>query len=245
MPNSNYSSNRNRRARRGALSVQDENDEGFIYGLQWARVVDNKDPEMQGRVIGNLEWLEEGGSDFESGWLTRIVPWAGPTKMARGRNFAFDGPLPEVGSIIAVEFVNGNPADGVYFGQPMYFEDETGAPELIKDKHRDWNLRISLQNGFEIMVDTEGNGSIIFPGNLNIKGLGNSLTISCRGETVLKGTDLSVEALSVLKLRGVTTDQTAYPRPEEKGEVRERTIEMMTGPPGKEDPGIKKIERLS
>jgi hypothetical protein len=244
MANSNHSSNRNRRSRAAALSVQDEAIDGRFFGLQWGRVTDNEDPENQGRIIANLEWLEEEGTEFETGWLTRMVPWAGPTKMNRGRKFAFDGPLPEVGSVVGVLFVNGNPADGVYIGQPMYFEDETGAPELDKDKHRDWSLRISLQNGFEIMVDTEGNGSIIFPGNLVVKGLGNSVTISCRGETILMGTDVSVDAMSVLKLRGVTTDQTPYPRPEEKQEVRERTIEMYTGPPGKKDPGINKVKRL-
>jgi hypothetical protein len=225
-------------------AAQSEHTDGRFFAPQWGRVTNNKDPEFQGRIKVNLEWLEEGGSEFETGWLTRIVPWAGPTKMARGRKFAFDGPLPEVGSVVVVGFINGNPADGIYHGQPMYHEDETGAPELIKDKHRDWNFRMSFQNGFEFMVDTEGNAAIVIPGNMVIKTLGNSLTLSCRGEAILMATDVSVDAMSVLKLRGVTEDQTSYPRPEEKDEVRERTIEMYTGPPGKEDPGIGKIDRL-
>ena len=244
MSNSNYSSQRNDPERTNALSVQDEYIDGRLLGFQWGRVTDNKDPEKQGRVIANLEWLEEEGAEFETGWLTRIVPWAGPTKMARGRKFAFDGPLPEVGSVVVVGFINGNPADGIYLGQPMYFEDETGSPELTKDKHRDWSLRISLQNGFEIMVDTEGNAAFVIPGNTVIKTLGNSVTISSRGEAIVMATDVSIDAMSVLKLRGVTEDQTSYPRPEEKQEVRARTIEMYTGPPGKEDIGINKIERL-
>jgi hypothetical protein len=239
-----HSSNRNDFIGAGVNAASGESLDGKFSGLQWGRVTDNKDPENQGRVLANLEWLEEDGSEFETGWLTRVVPWAGPTKMKRGRKFAFDGPLPEVGSVILVGFINGNPADGVYLGQPMYFEDETGAPELAKDKHRDWSLRISLQNGFEIMVDTEGNTAFVVPGNTVIKTLGNSITISSRGEAILMATDVSVDAMSVLKLRGVTMDQTNYPRPEEKGEVRERTVAMYEGPPGHKDVGIGKVERL-
>jgi hypothetical protein len=94
------------------------------------------------------------------------------------------------------------------------------------------------------MVDTEGNAAFVIPGNMVIKVQGNTCTMSCRGETVLLGTDLTVQALSVLKIRAVTTDQTPYPRPEEKEEVRSRTIEMYKGPPGYEDVGIGKIERI-
>ncbi|MBI3654079.1 MAG: hypothetical protein HY231_23865 [Acidobacteria bacterium] len=239
-----HSSNRNDFIGAGVNAAQGEYLDGRFFGFQWGRVTDNQDPEFQGRIIANLEWLEEEGSEFETGWLTRIVPWAGPTKMERGRRFAFDGPLPEVGSVVIVAFINGNPADGCYFGQPMYFENDTGAPELEKDEHRDWSLRISLQNGFELMVDTEGNAAFVIPGNMMIKGNGNTVQISSRGEVIVMGTDATIEGKSVLKLRGVTIDQTNYPRPEEAEEVRQRTIEMYKGPPGRKDPGIKKIPRL-
>src|ERR1044072_7925120 len=138
-------SNLNRIDRRHSLGADSEYFDGMMFGFQRGRVTDNKDPEFQGRVKANLEWMEEEGDEFETGWLSRIVDWAGPTKKERGRKFAFDGPLPEVGSKIVVGFFNGNPYDGFYIGTEMYDEGELGAPELDKDKHRSEARRVGKE----------------------------------------------------------------------------------------------------
>ena len=202
-----------------------------------------KDPENQGRIKATLEWLEEDGDEFETGWLTRVVPWAGPTKMNRGRVFCFNGPLPEVGSIVLVGFINGNPYDGVWLGQPMYLENDTGAPMSAKDKREDWSLRVSLQNGFEFGVDTEGNAFMVVPGNLRVKVL-CAAHVSARGPLTVISAKLRAVALSVLRLCGVTIDQTNYPRPDEQAQLREMMIDAMRGEPAREDVGIGKVQRL-
>jgi hypothetical protein len=130
-------------------------------------------------------------------------------------------------------------------GQPWYKEGETGAPDLEKDKHRDWSLRLALQNGWEEGVDSEGNHYIYVPGNLRIKVQG-SIHISSRGPLTLIASKLRLVAMSVLRFIAPTIDQTNYPRPNERADLREMAIDAdaFKGPPGRNDPGIGKVEDL-
>lgn len=228
--------------RRGVHSAQNEAFDGRFLGLLLARVTDIKDRDRQRRIRARLQFQSEDGKkdSLQTGWLWRVTDFFGPTDMRRGRRFGVDWPLPEVGSLVVVFFNGGNVHDGYYVGQPNYWEGETGAPELEKDKHPDWNFRVDLQNGFSLGVDTEGNVELVVPGTFRVK-LQTDAEVTARGEMSIAGTNLELNAKAVLRLLGVTTDHTPYPRPDEAGEIRERAIDMYAGPPGRKDPKIGKI----
>jgi hypothetical protein len=224
-------------------SVQEESLDGRLFGLYFGRVTKNKDPEKHNRIKVQLHWQEEEGQPFETGWITQLAPFAGPTNMKRGRVFGMDWPVPEVGSLVVVGFVGGNIHDAIYLGQPRYLEDSTGAPRVEKDRHIDWSMRCALQNGFEFGVDTEGNTYMYVPGNLRVK-IQCGGHISSRGPLTFISSKLRWVALSVLRIMGVTIDQTNYPRPDEAPELRDMMIDTFKGPPGRKDPQIGKISDL-
>jgi hypothetical protein len=217
--------------------------DGRLFGLYEARVTSIDDPQKQNRIKVNLHWMEEEGPPLETGWITQLTSFAGPTDMKRGRIFGMDWPMPEVGSLVIVAFVGGNFHNGISLGQPRYLEDNTGAPRVEKDEHKDWSMRCALQNGWEEGIDTEGNHYIYVPGNLRIKVQG-SIHISSRGPMTFIASKLRLVALSVLRFMGVTIDQTNYPREAEKQELRDMMIDAFKGPPGRKDPGINHVEDL-
>ena len=214
------------------------------YGIHYARVTNIDDPDKQNRIKVRFHWLEEeGGPEMESGWITSCVPFAGPTDMRRGRRFGVDWPLPEVRSLVVIGFIDGNIHDAIWFGQPRYWEGESGAPRLEKDKHKDWAFRIALQNGWEHGVDTDGNEYKVTPGNYRHK-CQCEYHASSRGTMTHISSKIRQVSLSVLRLLGVTIDQTNYPREDERAELREMKIDAMDGPPGRKDPGIGKFPDL-
>jgi hypothetical protein len=215
-----------------------------FLGLLIGRVTENKDPEKQNRIKVRLQFQQEDDSaEMQTGWLSQITNFAGPTDLKRGRVFGVDWPLPEVGSLVCVFFNGGNIYDGYYWGQPRYQEGNHGAPELEKDDHKDWSFRLDLQNGLSLGVDTEGNAELVVPGHLRVK-LQSDAFVSARGEYTLSSTNIQLDAKAVLRLLGVTIDHSPYPRPDQKVEIRQRTIDMYEGPPGRKDPGIGKVPDL-
>jgi hypothetical protein len=215
------------------------------YGLHFARVTDIKDPDGQGRIRVRPSWLEdEDQPELESDWLTRVLPWAGPTNMSdRKRVFDCNWPLPEVGSLVVIGFNGGDKHDGFFMGQPQYKESKFGAPPSDKDKKTDWSWRMVFQNGLEIGAGTEGDTYLNVPANLRIK-VNGSIYVSSRGVITLLSLKIRAVAYSVLRLIGATIDQTNYPRPDEAAELREMAIDAFTAPQGRQDPGIGKIPDL-
>jgi hypothetical protein len=228
-----------------AIRASEDDASSRLLGIYFARVTNIDDPDKQGRIKTRFHWLEDDDApELESGWLTRCVPFGGPTNMKRGRRFGMNWPMPEVGSLVVIAFNGGDVHDGVFFGQPEYHEDDVGAPPTDKDKHIDWSLRVALQNGFEFGVDTEGNAYAEIPGNLRIRGKCD-VHISAKGIlTMLAIGAVRAVSATVLRLLGVTVDQTNYPRPEEKVQLREMMIDAAKGPAGRKDPGIGRISDL-
>lgn len=228
--------------RRGLNSAQNDAFDGRFLGTWIGRVTNIDDPDRQNRVRARLQLQQEDGvAEMETGWLTQVVPFAGPTNMKRGRVFGMDWPLPEVGSLIVVSFNGGNVHDGYWHGQPRYREGGTGAPRLEKDDHKDWALRVALQNGFEFGVDTEGNAYMVVPGNLRVK-VQCSAFLSARGVFTFVAAKVRGLAESVMRLIAATHDQVNYSRqPVEDPDLREMRIDAMDGVPGHQDPGIGKI----
>jgi hypothetical protein len=224
--------------------VQKESLDGRLFGIYMGRVTDIDDPLKHNRIKATFQFqFDVESAQMESDWLGEICLWAGPTNMERGRVFGFDKPLPEVGSLVGIFFNGGDIHDGWWFGQPRYGQDDTGAPRVEKDKHRDWSLRASLQNGFEFGVDTDGNTYMVVPGNLRVKVQVDTF-LSSRGKFSIAALTSRYIALGVLRLLGVTIDKTPYPRSDEAQELREMTIDALKGPPGRKDPKIGKIKEL-
>jgi hypothetical protein len=230
--------------RRNKDSVQRDSGDGVMYGIVMGRVTDIKDPLKHNRIKARFQFqFDDETVEQESDWLGEFTLWAGPTNMNRGRVFGFDKPLPEVGSLVGIFFNGGDIHDGWWFGQPRYGQDDTGAPRVEKDKHTDWSLRASLQNGFEFGVDTDGNTYLVVPGNLRVKVQVDTF-LSSRGKFSIIAATTRLLALGVLRLLGVTIDKTPYPRPDEKQELDEMMLDTMKGPPGRKDPKIGKIKEL-
>ncbi|HEX8184723.1 MAG TPA: phage baseplate assembly protein V [Blastocatellia bacterium] len=225
-------------------SAQNNSLDGRFLGMLVGRVTNIEDPDKQNRVKATLQFQQEDGiAEMETGWLWQMTNFAGPTNINRGRVFGVDWPMPEVGSLIYIWFNGGNPHDGHYGFQPRYGEGGTAAPSLAKDDKRDWCFRLAFQNGTEFGIDTEGNVYLHCEGNLRVKVQGQT-HISSRGTMTLIASKLRALSMSVLRLLGVTIDQTNYPRPDEAAQVREMMIDAMRGVPGRKDPKIGKIGYL-
>jgi hypothetical protein len=230
--------------RRNRDNVQKESQDGMLFGIYMGRCTDNKDPLKHNRIKVRFQFqFDDQTVEQESDWLGEFTLWAGPTNMKRGRVFGFDKPLPEVGSLVGIFFNGGDIHDGWWFGQPRYLQDDTGAPRLEKDQYIDWNIRASLQNGFEAGVDTDGNTYVVVPGNLRVKVQCDTF-LSSRGKFSILAATSRFLALGVLRLLGVTIDKTPYPRPDEQQELDEMMLDTMIGPPGRKDPKIGKIKDL-
>lgn len=218
--------------------------DGSLFGIYLGRVTNIDDPLKHNRIKVRFQFqFDDEAAEMESDWLGEFTLWAGPTNMKRGRVFGFDKPLPEVGSLVGLFFNGGDIHDGWWFGQPRYLQDDTGAPRVEKDRHKDWSLRASLQNGFEFGVDTDGNTYMVVPGNLRVKVQVDTF-LSSRGKFTILSSVQRLLALGVLRLLGVTIDQSHYPRPDEKEDIREMTIDALKGPPGRKDPKIGKIKEI-
>ncbi len=242
--NYRHSSRRHDSAGRYLNSAQNDHFDNRFSGMFLGTVTRNDDPDRQRRVKARIQFQHENGvAMMQTGWLWQISTSTGPHDMRRGRRYGFDYPLPEVGAPIRVEFNCGNRYDGYYWGQPRYWEGNTGAPELEKDKHPDWCFRFALQNGWEWGVDTDGNEYIVTPGNFRHKIQCDGF-VSARGTLDNLGTEVRLHALAVMRRIAPTLDETNYPRAEEHLAVREMIIDAMAGPPGRKDPGIGKIEDL-
>jgi hypothetical protein len=211
---------------------------GRLHGMYYARVTNITDPDGMGRLKARMHWLEEeGGPQLESDWMTRCVPFSGPTNLARGRTFGVDWPMPEVGSDVLIMFEAGDPHNPIFVGMPSYLSGQYGAPPLSKDSNTAWSFRICFQNGTELGVDTEGNVYLTVAGNLRVKILGSGF-ISARGCLTMMGIMVRVLSQTVLRLLGMPIDQTNYVRPDERAQVREMQIDAYTSPAGRRDSGI-------
>jgi hypothetical protein len=226
-------------------SLQEDDLLGRLYGVYYARVTNINDPDKQNRVKVRYHFLEDDDSGpMESGWITRLVPTGlGPTNAKRGRKFGVSFAQAEVGSLVAIQFVAGNPHDAVIVGMPEYSEGGLDASNMEKDSKIDWAFRMGFQNGSEWGFDTEGNCYFNITGNLRIKVLGSTF-LSAMGVLSAFGTHVRVVSRSVLRLLGTTVDQTNYPRPDEAAEVRQMCIDAYQFPPGRKDSGIGQIDDL-
>jgi phage baseplate assembly protein V len=169
------------------------------YGVAFAIVTNNQDPEGMARVKVDLPWLgDQAGSD----WARVVTPMAG-----RQRGLYF---LPEVGDEVLVAFEQGSPAAPYVLGGLWNGKDKP--PESNSDGKNDRRtiksrsghvIRLTDTKGQEQIeiIDSSGNNSIV------ISTKDNTVTVSASGDiTVKAGGKLTLQAESDLTIKGQTVN---------------------------------------
>jgi hypothetical protein len=211
----------------------------FIMG----EVTQNNDPLHLRRLKVRLQWQNEDGMQQQTTWVKRGTLETGPTDPRRGMEWGLDYRTPEVRQNVFCFFNAGNIHDGYYFGMPIFAEGDRVQPQLEKDEKHEYSLRWRWPNGTEICVGTDGSVSVLINGHFTVKVQGHA-KITARGNLKLIATNVVQVALNLWKRITSTFVDNHHIRPADDPELKEDLIEMMTGTPGKEDPGIRKPEDL-
>jgi len=179
------------------------------YGVSPATVIDNKDPDNQGRVRVTLPWQDSGGGSYQA-WARVATLFAGSN---RGSWF-----MPDVGDEVLVTFELGNPRrpyviGGLWNGKdaPPAQMDGAGANNRKVIRSRN-GVKITLddQSGQEsLSLETPGGQSVTLkdgPGSIEIvDSNGNSVKLETAGITVTAGAKVTVNASQVAVSAGLVT----------------------------------------
>jgi phage baseplate assembly protein V len=165
------------------------------FGVAFAVVTNNKDPDGLGRVKVKLPWMAD---TAESDWARVVTPMAGA---ARGFYF-----LPEVDDEVLVAFEHGNPESPYVLGALWNGKDKP--PESNSDGKND-RRTIRSRSGHVIrLTDTDGGEKI----EIIDKSAKNSIVISTKDNTITitADADVSIEAgKGKLKLSGNGIEMTS------------------------------------
>jgi hypothetical protein len=126
---------------------------------------------------------------------------------------------------------------------PRYAEGERAQPALEKDEMHQYSLRWRFPNGTEICVGTDGSVSVLINGHFTLKVQGHA-KLTARGIFKIMGTTIVQVSLNMWKRICAVFVDNHHIRIEDDPELKEDLIEMMSGTPGKEDPGIRKPRDL-
>jgi uncharacterized protein involved in type VI secretion and phage assembly len=152
-----------------------------FYGVAFAVVTNNKDPDGMGRVKVKLPWMAD---DAETDWARIVAPMAGA-----GRGMYF---LPEVDDEVLVAFEHGNPESPYVLGALWNGKDKP--PENNNDGKNDFRT-IKSRSGHVIrLTDTKDAGKIEIAdssgkNSIVISTKDNSITITADKDVTIKSTN--------------------------------------------------------
>jgi phage baseplate assembly protein V len=178
-----------------------------FYGVAFAVVTNNKDPDGLGRVKVKLPWMDD---KAETDWARVVTPMAGA---ARGFYF-----LPEVDDEVLVAFEHGNPALPYVLGALWNGKDKP--PESNSDGKND-RRTIRSRSGHVIrLTDTKGSETI----EIIDKTTKNSIVISAKDNTITitADADITIESAKgklLLSGNGVEITSQAAVKIEAKGNM--------------------------
>lgn len=124
---------------------------------QRAKVVDNKDEQMLGRVRVQFPWQEIQSKEMKTPWLRIAVPYAGHSK---GQQF-----VPEIGEEVMVGFEMNNAERPYIIG--AFYNGGTGKPDEVwavsqeKDGTSNNIKAIRTRNGHTILFNDKGDAGLI------------------------------------------------------------------------------------
>jgi type VI secretion system secreted protein VgrG len=137
--------------------------------MQLANVIDNEDPQKQGRVKVQFKW--QCTSNDVTEWLRVVTPDAGSSdKVNKNRGFVF---IPEVGDQVLVAFEEGNVARPIVIGSMFSGKSGTGG---------------GSSNNVKALTTRSGNTIILNDndGSVNVKDpSGNVITLHGNGQVTL------------------------------------------------------------
>jgi len=114
--------------------------------MQLADVVDNNDPQGQGRIKVKFKWQCQTNDDTE--WLRVVTPDAGTSdKVSKNRGFVF---IPEVGDQVLVAFEEGNIARPLVMGSVFHGKSGSGGSSSNNSKS------LTSKSGHTVQLDDAG-----------------------------------------------------------------------------------------
>ncbi|MFD2288252.1 type IV secretion protein Rhs [Pedobacter petrophilus] len=137
--------------------------------MQLADVIDNDDPEGQGRIKVKFKW--ECLTNNVTEWLRVVTPDAGSSeKVSKNRGFAF---VPEKGDQVVIAFEEGNIARPIVMGSIFHGKIGSGGGQTNQTKS------LTTRSGNTIVMNDHD-------GSINVKDpSGNVLTMHGNGEVTL------------------------------------------------------------
>ncbi|KLT63713.1 type VI secretion system Vgr family protein [Pedobacter sp. BMA] len=152
--------------------------------MQLADVVDNNDPQGQGRIKVKFKW--ECQTNDVTEWLRVITPDAGSSdKVSKNRGFVF---IPEIGDQVAVTFEEGNVARPIVMGSVFHGKSGSGgsASNNSKSLTSKSGHTVQLNDGGGITIkDKTGGNHIIVDGQ-------NKVTVTSSQTVVLTNGSSSI-----------------------------------------------------
>jgi len=152
--------------------------------MQLADVVDNNDPQGQGRIKVKFKWQCQTNDVTE--WLRVITPDAGSSeKVSKNRGFVF---IPEIGDQVAVSFEEGNIARPIVLGSVFHGKSGSGgsASNNSKSLTSKSGHTVQLNDGGGITIkDKTGGNHIIVDGE-------NRVTVTAEQTVVLTNGSSSI-----------------------------------------------------
>jgi uncharacterized protein involved in type VI secretion and phage assembly len=173
---------------------------GRWYGVAPAIVIDNQDPDQQGRVKITLPWSPDASGQRYEGWARMATLFAGND---RGSWF-----IPDVDDEVLVAFEHGDPRrpyvlGGLWNGRdaPPASMDSNNTKKVICSRNG-VKLTLDDQDGQEsFKVETPGGQTVTLkdgPGSVTIEDSnGNSIKLETAGVTVTASAKVTVNASTV------------------------------------------------
>ncbi|MDQ0636507.1 type VI secretion system secreted protein VgrG [Pedobacter sp. W3I1] len=166
--------------------------------MQLADVIDNADPQGQGRIKVKFKW--ECKTNDVTEWLRVITPDAGSSdKVSKNRGFVF---IPEIGDQVALTFEEGNIARPIVLGSVFHGKSGSGGSASNNSKSltsksghtltMDDGAGMIMRDKDSNFIELDGAGKAVFETkeSILIKCGESSIFMDKTGKIIIKGKDI-------------------------------------------------------
>jgi len=166
--------------------------------MQLADVIDNADPQGQGRIKVKFKW--ECKTNDVTEWLRVITPDAGSSeKVSKNRGFVF---IPEIGDQVALTFEEGNIARPIVLGSVFHGKSGSGgsASNNSKSLTSKSGHTVQLNDGGGITIkDKTGGNHIVVDGNNKVTVTSTQTVVMTNGTAAitLEGDKITIHASEI------------------------------------------------
>jgi len=166
--------------------------------MQLADVIDNNDPQGQGRIKVRFKWACKTNDVTE--WLRVITPDAGSSeKVSKNRGFVF---IPEIGDQVAISFEEGNVARPIVLGSVFHGKSGSGgsASNNSKSLTSKSGHTVQLNDGGGITIkDKTGGNHIVVDGENKVTVTSSQTVVLTNGAAAitLEGDKITIHASEI------------------------------------------------